>query len=504
MLTVDEYGRIRTAHRDGMSIRAIARTLHHSRCKVRRVLAEPEPRPYIRGRPHCPKLGPFHETIDQILADDEQAPRKQRHTAMQVFRRLVAETDYRGGYDAVRRYIGKQRRRERPTFVPLDHDPGQRLEADFGHIYVDFPDGRRQVPVLLLTWSYSHAPFAMAMPTERIEAILTGMVAGLEFFGCVSREVWWDNPKTVATAILKGRQRRVHERYAALASHYRFDPKFCMPGRGWEKPYVENRVYDLQRRWGTPVPKVANLDELNAHLKRCCLAELERTVAGQRQTIGERFAQEKAAALSLPAHAFDPCVTVPAKVDHFQRVQYDRARYSVPRSSEAAVTVKAYPDRIRVVSRGQVVARHRRRYDGGQELDPLHYLVTLERRPAALDHSNVYRHWALPVVFDRLRAHLQERHGDSVGVRHYIRVLQLLAKHPLERVRRAIEDVGFDHGADADRIRRRTERLAAAETTPPEDLDGVGNVETVSRVEVPLPDLAKFDQLISSGEPAYV
>jgi hypothetical protein len=54
----------------------------------------------------------------------------------------------------------------------------------------------------------------------------------------------------------------------------------------------------------------------------------------------------------------------------------DGARYSVPRSSDAVVTVKAYPDRIEIVSRGQVVARHRRRYDGGQELEPLHYLVS--------------------------------------------------------------------------------------------------------------------------------
>ena len=57
MLTVDDYGRIRRAHRDGMSIRAIARTFHRSRLKIRRVLAKPEPRPYVRSRAHCPKLG---------------------------------------------------------------------------------------------------------------------------------------------------------------------------------------------------------------------------------------------------------------------------------------------------------------------------------------------------------------------------------------------------------------------------------------------------------------
>jgi len=364
MLTVDEYGRVRRAHRDGMSIREIARTFRHSRRKVRQILVEPEPTPYVRERSHCPKLGPFHAIIDQILINDETAPPKQRHTAMQVFRRLVAEEGYRGGYDAVRRYIGTHRRRARPTFIPLDHEAGQRQEADFGHIYVDFPDGRQQVPVLLLTWGYSNAPFAIVMPTERIEAILAGTVAAFEFFGCVGREMWWDNPKTVATAILTGRQRRVHERYAGLANHYCFEAKFCMPASGWEKPRVENRVYDLQRRWATPVPAVKDLDELNAHLRCCCIAELARTVSGQSQTIGERFEQEKAAAMSLPKYGFDPCVVTSAKVDHYQRVQYDRARYSVPRSRESMVTVKAYPERIEIVSRGD--PGHARATDAGR------------------------------------------------------------------------------------------------------------------------------------------
>jgi hypothetical protein len=47
-----------------------------------------------------------------------------------------------------------------------------RLEADFGHVHVDFPEGRRQIPVLITAWSYSNYRFALAMPTERTEAIL--------------------------------------------------------------------------------------------------------------------------------------------------------------------------------------------------------------------------------------------------------------------------------------------------------------------------------------------
>jgi hypothetical protein len=66
-----------------MSIRKIARTFHHTRRKIRQVLAESEPKPYTRTNDRtAPVLGPFHTVVDQILADDEHAPPKQRHTAM--------------------------------------------------------------------------------------------------------------------------------------------------------------------------------------------------------------------------------------------------------------------------------------------------------------------------------------------------------------------------------------------------------------------------------------
>jgi len=79
------------------------------------------------------------------------------------------------------------------------------MEADFGHIHVDFPDGRRLVPFLVVVWAYSNAPFVMAMPFERTEAILEGLVAAFEFFGAVPKELWWDSPKSVAKLILQGR-----------------------------------------------------------------------------------------------------------------------------------------------------------------------------------------------------------------------------------------------------------------------------------------------------------
>jgi len=59
-----------------------------------------------------------------------------------------------------------------------------------------------------------------------------------------------------------------------------------MPARGNEKPRVENRVKDLQRRWATPVPSASDLDQLNGWLRQCCRQDLERIMTGQSETIG--------------------------------------------------------------------------------------------------------------------------------------------------------------------------------------------------------------------------
>jgi transposase len=503
VLTVDDYGAIRRAHRDGKSIRMIARELGLSRITVRKALKHPEPIAKLRERP-APKLGPFLAVIDQILKDDESAPIKQRHTAAQVFRRLCDEHGYPGGYAQVQRYVRRHRRKGEETFIPLGHLPGQRLEADFGHIHVDFPDGRRLVPFLVATWAYSNAPFVLALPFERTEAILHGLVAAFESFAAVPREVWWDNPKTVATTILQGRERRLHPRYAALASHYVFEPCFCMPGRGNEKPDAESTVKAVQRRFATPVPRAADLDDLNRSLRRRCEAERDRVVRSITGafTIRDRLAEDLAAAAPLPAHRFDACVIRPAvAVDKYQTVAFDGTRYSVPRPfAFEMVTVKGYVDRVVIAARGQVVADHRRRPGESMVLEPTHYLAALERRPGALDHAPVFRDWRLPACFAEFRAELEAHHGAAAGSRRFARVLQLLGEHPLRRVNQAIEACRSEHLFSAEAVIQRARSLAAIEAATGDVAATPTDAAAAPQVHVPRPDLSRFDQLL--GGPA--
>jgi transposase len=492
MRTVEDFARIRQLHRDGLSTRQIAKQLGVGRDTIRKALESPESKPYTLVEPRtAPVFGPFRAIVDAIVAGDATAPAKQRHTASQIYRRLVAEHGYKGQYDQVRRYLQHRRLEKRETFIPLDHPPGHRCEADFGHIHVDFPDGRRLVPVLIVTWSYSNAPFAIALPTERTEAVLHGLCEAFAFIAAVPKELWWDNPTTVAIHIGSGRTRTLHSRYAALASHYLFAAKFCMPATPQEKPRVENRVEDLERMWATPVPQVQDLSELNAHLRQCCLQARERTCGTNHETVGLRFERDKAAALSVTTRPFEACLFGSGAVDKYQTVAFDGNRYSVPRRyAFRNVAVKGFIDRVEIVAENRIVATHRRSYAKQERvLDPLHSLVVLERKPAALDHAPVYRDWQLPPVFAVLRARFDTLLGPRTGAKHFIRVLQLLARSPMSCVEQAIA-LGLARGdPDVASITLAAERLSTgiARDRPPD----------FAAFTVPPPDLSRFNRLLT-------
>ncbi len=63
--------------------------------------------------------------------------------------------------------------------------------------------------------------------------------------------------KTAVDKVKRGKGRTINTRFAAMASHYLFDPDFCNVASGWEKGVVEKNVQDSRqphlagRRQGT-------------------------------------------------------------------------------------------------------------------------------------------------------------------------------------------------------------------------------------------------------------
>jgi hypothetical protein len=72
--------------------------------------------------------------------------------------------------------------------------------------------------------------------------------------GGVPQRGIFDNMKTAVDRIGSGKARQVNARFAAMASHYLFEPEFCNPASGWEKGQVEKNVQDARRRLWQPSP----------------------------------------------------------------------------------------------------------------------------------------------------------------------------------------------------------------------------------------------------------
>jgi hypothetical protein len=82
------------------------------------------------------------------------------------------------------------------------------------------------------------------------------------------------------------------------------------------------------------------------------------------------------------------------------------------------------------------------------------------------------------------------------GARRFVQVLQLLAEHPLTRVRRAVEECARADLINAEAVIERTRTLAAIEALTNNPVFPEEGSTVTPAVQVPLPDLSRFDELL--------
>ncbi len=84
---VELFAAIRRDLRAGMAKMAIERKYHVGHRTVEQAIASAWPPPRRDYPQRESRLDPYKPVIDEILRQDLDAPRKQRHTAMRIFHR---------------------------------------------------------------------------------------------------------------------------------------------------------------------------------------------------------------------------------------------------------------------------------------------------------------------------------------------------------------------------------------------------------------------------------
>ena len=502
MISVEQRETIRRAYYiEQKSIRRISRELGHSRRTIRNALASADT-PARRGHDrHAPKLGPFKDRINELLRENQTLPRKQRYTSRKIFE-CIRQEGYQGSESNLRGYIGRLRRQENPppVYLPLEFDPGQDAQVDWGEAQVIMNGEQQTVQLFCMRLNYSRRLFVMAFPSQNQESFFEGHVQAFHFFEGVPHRLTYDNLKTAVKRVLEGRNREEQQSFIVFRSHYLFESHFCAPGQGHEKGGIEHAVGYARRNFMVPLPEVDSFDALNLLLLKQCHQEDSRQVHGQSTPIGEAWASEKQALRPLPGRDFSCCRTTSVSLTPYSQVIFETNRYSVPVDhARQILTLQAFPFQVRILHQEKVIAVHDRCYAKQTDVfDPHHYLPILAQRPAAFEHSKPIRRWRenWPEVYDELLIQLKQQYPDGAGIRQFIRILQLHREYPVEQMEAAIRDAISFGCPHLDGVRlclhqqlnpgRQAQPLSAGNLSRPE-LAAIGQHA---------PDLTQYNQLL--------
>lgn len=510
MRRVELFEAIREDHRQGASIRFLAKKHHVHRRVVRDALRSslpPERRTPQRRRPTLnDEIASF---IDGIIRADQSAPRKQRHTDRRIFQRVREELGAEISESTVTRYARARRPELGPrsqVFVPQHHEIGRQGEVDFYEAYVQLPTELVKAQIITLRSEYSAAALHVAYPNQTQAALFEGIAAGLDFCGGVFPVLRFDNLTQAVARVLRGARRVEQDRFVAFRSHYGFTGSFTTPGlRGaHEKGGVEGEVGRFRRRWLTPVPEVADWDGFNAYLRECCLKDLDRRLVGRGECVGQLRARERAVLRSLPAEGFELAEIATALVDSHSRISVRTNRYSVPVALVGArVEVRVLPMTIEVRHQGRIVATHRRSHlKWGEHLVLDHYLELLRFRPGAFLGSKPLQQsrtrGEFPASYEAMLVRLSDRMGQRGAVRHMVEILMLHRTNERSTVEGAVKEALELGVSDAKAVAQLVRAPRHVEPTPLEAFE----LGELRRFERGLPDLHPYDELLGTDDEA--
>ncbi len=434
--------------RQHVPIREIKRRTGLSRNTIRKYLRADtvEPKFKIPDRPG--KLAPFADKLTGWLRQEAGKSRKQKRTAKQMHADLVV-LGYDGSYGRVAAFVRRwkaERQREqqtsgRGTFVPLVFAPGEAFQFDWSEDWAILGGRQIKLQVAHTKLSHSRAFIVRAYPLQTHEMLFDALTQAFRVLGGVPQRGIFDNMRTAVDRIGLGKVRQVNARFAAMASHYLFDPEFCNPASGWEKGQVEKNVQDARRRFWQPMPSCPDIDALNAWLEEQCIAQWENIQHGVLPgTVADVHAEEIASLMPL-GRPFDGFVEHAKRVSPTCLVTFERTRYSVPASfANQRVSLRIYPDRIVVAAEGQILCEHPRIIERSHHLpgrtiyDWRHYLAVIQRKPGALRNGAPFAE--MPAAFRQLQGQLLRHPG---GDREMAEILALVLQHDEQAVLCAVE-----------------------------------------------------------------
>lgn len=489
-------------HKDGLSIKGIARKASLSRNTVRKCLrAEEITSTHPAGRPST--LAEHKDLIKGWLLAEKSRKGKGKLTADTIRRRL-AEIGVFLDVSTVSRFTKKLKAElemlNAEVFIPLSFEPGEAFQFDWA-TYQKAEIGGVTMQVKLAHFSLAHSrmPFVIPYARESAEMLFDAHAKAFLFYEGVPSRGVYDNPKTIVEKVLLGKDRKFNLKAAKLFDHYKYEPTACTPAKGNEKGRVEKQVQDFRNSLLEEVIadklRGTSFEELAITLQESCIkiAKRKKHPEVKDKSVWEVFLAEKEV-LTPVISSFDCGVAEQRSVSHLSLIKVDRNAYSVPAHLAGhSITVYIYAGKIRCFHDGKFVYEHKRRFTRDRSyFDPMHYLSVLDKKPGALRNGQPFKEGNLPQsMYEVSRRLIKIDRGD----RDFVEILSAAKEHGIEAVEVACE-MSLDQGVvTKDFIMNHIHRLidqspSSIEVQLPSGLE---------LIEEPQPDIQKYDQIISTS-----
>lgn len=323
MVTTEVFMDILALHRQGLSMRWIAKKLGIHRNTVKRYITEKAPPTYRKQKRRESILAPYHQIIRDWLSQDD-------FSATWIFDKLKG-LGYPGGYDTVRSFVKQVKtQKARQAYIRFETEPGRQAQMDWADFKILEPDGRhRFVYLFVLILGYSRALFAWFAHRCTLESFMDGHIEAFAYLGGVPKEILYDNMKHVVIR-RQGKQVTFNHEFVHFAAHYGFTPIACAPYSPWIKGKVERPIDYIRERFWRGY-HFEFLDEANRDLRKWLeTVANNREHKTHRQLIHERWQQEKVLLTPLPTRRYYTAIKVYRKVYKDCQVAYNGNRYIVP------------------------------------------------------------------------------------------------------------------------------------------------------------------------------
>jgi len=336
-------------HKEGHSIKQIARHSGHSRNTVRRILRHKEPQA-------------FQAPSRNSCLDDFKPYLKQRweECGLSAVRLLeeIRPMGYTGSIITLRRYLATlkpEQERLRKVTLRFESPPGKQAQADWAHCGRHATPGGQLIPVyaFVMVLGFSRMLYIEFTTSMDLPTLLRCHQNAFAFFGGWPQEILYDNMKQVRL-----NRHALNPAFADFANHYGFAIKTHRIRRPRTKGKVERMVPYVRDSFlnGRDFHGMADLNAQGLHWLQHNANQRIHATTQQRPI--DLLPQENLTALSSIA-PFPIAELVPRKAGLDSFVHYAGSRYSLPPDyAGQRVLIGPRERRIVIQVENMIVAEH--------------------------------------------------------------------------------------------------------------------------------------------------